>query len=53
MTSLTVAELRSSKEATEDKEALSLIVTHNPKHPLIIEKVKQELKFLNNSTRIK
>ena len=50
---LTTAWLRSPKERTEHKAALSLIIKHYPNNPEITRKIKQDLKFLKNCRRMK
>ena len=52
-TSLTVMELKSTKRTIENKDSLQLVITHNPNNPQIIGKIKEDLKFLNNSHKMK
>ena len=48
---LTTTELRQTKDqSTRQLQTLPLAITHNPKNPQIVEKIKQDLKFLNRST---
>ena len=46
-------ELKSTKKTIENKDSLPLVVTHNPNNPQIIGKIKEDLKFLNNSHKMK
>ena len=52
-TSLSVAELRSRKEKIENEKALPLVITHNPNNPQVINKIKRDIQFLNNSEKMK
>ena len=51
--SLTLTELRQTKDKSNKETALPLVITHNPKNPQIVARLKQDLKFLNNSARMK
>ena len=47
--SLTTSELRQNKnQSTRQSQTLPLVITHNPKNPQIVGKIKQDLQFLNN-----
>ena len=52
-TSLSVAERRSPKEKIENEKALLLVITHNPNNPPVINKIKCDIQFLNNSEKMK
>ena len=48
---LTIEQLRSTRQKENDnKTALTLVITHNPNNPPVINTVKEHLKLLNNST---
>ena len=52
--SLTTSQLRLTKDqSTRQLQTLPLVITHNPKNPQILRKIKQDLKFLNNSSKMK
>ena len=51
--SLSIAELRTSKKQQEHKNTLPLVITHNPNNPNIFGIVKENLKFLENSQKLK
>lgn len=36
-----------------NKRILTLVITHNPNNPQIVGRLKQDIKFLNNSTEMK
>lgn len=50
---LEINELRSAKEKHETNKILPLVITHNPNNPQVIGTIKENLKFLNNSTKMK
>ena len=52
-TSLSVAELRSPREKIENEKALPLVITHNPNSAQVINKIKRNIQFLNNSEKMK
>lgn len=46
--------LRAPKNSnTNNKQVLPLVITHNPNNPQIVGKIKQDLKFLDNSPKLK
>lgn len=52
-TSLTEAELKTAKKTPQNNNALPLVITHNPNNLQIIGKIKQDMIFLNNSSKMK
>lgn len=51
--SLPITELRSTKDKSKNKNILPLVITHNPNNPQIVNMIKQDITFLNNSGRMK
>ena len=51
--SLTSEEFRAPKQLPLNQRALPLVITHNPNNPQVVASIKQDIQFLNNSTRMK
>ena len=48
-----ITEVRMPKEKTSTNNILALVITHNPNNPAITERIKENIKFLNNSEKFK
>jgi hypothetical protein len=51
--SLTTTERRQTKTCSdENSNVLPLVITYNPRNPQIVQKIKNDLQFLNNSLKV-